>query len=118
MAEKFGFDYDYKYDSLFIHSIRRKSSESVDLGEIFIDLDKNGNVSGIEIIPASKCVSELAGRKITRQSLKKMSGASLTSTPKKGITIIRIVLGIEKQDVPAVMAIQNPKYKSPAMAYA
>lgn len=117
MAGNFSSDYDYRENILYIHSTEKKADHSVDLGEMAVDVDKDGRISGVEIFSASKTLSELTNRKITRQELKKISQVSLTSSPKKGTVLIRVVLQLEKE-TSLMMAIQNPKYKSHAIVSA
>lgn len=51
----FKFDYDKEYDLLSIYNYEQKVAESVQVSEdVVIDLDKNGNVIGIEIFYASE----------------------------------------------------------------
>ena len=48
--QKFKFMYDEETDSLLVYREDRKNSASIRLGEIVIDLDKNYNISAIEIL--------------------------------------------------------------------
>jgi hypothetical protein len=47
-----------------------------------------------------------------------MQNAKFSFATKKGTILIKILLPIEKQEVPASIAIQNINYKSPVMAFA
>ncbi|HZX34022.1 MAG TPA: DUF2283 domain-containing protein, partial [archaeon] len=110
--------YDYAEDSLFMYNEKKKSGGSVELGELVIDLDRAGNVAALEISGASKYLSELTGRKLSRAQLKKMDEAAITVNAKKGTIIIKIFLPIENEKVPATIAVQNMNYNSPALAHA
>ncbi|ADC70061.1 Protein of unknown function DUF2283 [Methanocaldococcus sp. FS406-22] len=47
-------DYDYENDSLLVYKDGRKSKKTLDLDDILIDFDENGDVVGIEMLNASK----------------------------------------------------------------
>jgi len=118
MLSKFRIDYDFDEDLLYFYNESKKSSGSIELGEIIVDLEKKGEIVGLEMFGASKYLSELTNKKISKESLKKMQKADFSFMAKKGTTIIKICLMIEKEQVPATIAIQNMHYKSPITAYA
>jgi len=51
---KIKIDYDYENDSLLVYKEGVKSKKTLDLDDILIDFDENGDVVGIEILNASK----------------------------------------------------------------
>lgn len=116
MLSKFKTDYDFEEDLLFIYNPKVKSKGSIEFGELIIDLEKQGRIVGLEIFNASKYLSELTNKKITKSQLKKIDKASLTVTEKKGTIIIKIVISLEKEKVPATIAIQDFQYQSPITA--
>ncbi len=118
MPGKFRLDYDSGEDLLYLYNENRKSKGSIEFGDLIVDLEKNGEIAGLEIFGASKYLSELTGKKISKSALKKIENAEFSFTEKKGTIIIKIVLPLEKEKVPATIAIQNIHYKSPAMAHA
>lgn len=118
MLNKFKFDYDTENDLLYLYNPKKKSKGSIEFGELIIDLEKKGGIAGIEIFDASKYLSELTNKKITKKALKNLEKASLSYSVKKGTVMIRIILKIEKEEILAPVAIQNMHYKSPIMAFA
>lgn len=118
MPAKFKLDYDEEEDLLYLYDERKKASGSVEFGDLIIDLEKGGRVVGMEIFGASEYLSELTNKKITKQDIKKIQSAAFTFTARNGTMIIRIILPIKKEEVPATIAIQDINYTSPAMAYA
>ena len=48
------FDYDIEADALHIYAKDIKYIESIDLGDIILDIGENGLIKGIEILNASK----------------------------------------------------------------
>ena len=48
--QKFKFMYDEEADSLTVYRDDRKNNASIKFGEIIVDLDKNYNISAIEIL--------------------------------------------------------------------
>ena len=118
MSSEFKIDYDSEEDLLYLYSKGKKSSGSIEFGELVVDLEKKGEIVGLEVFDASQYLSELTNKKISRQDLEKMENAEFSFTAKKGTIMIKIVLPIQKEQVPATIAIQNMNYRSPAMAYA
>jgi len=118
MLSKFKVDYDSDEDLLYLYNTNKKSKGSIEFGDLIVDLEKKGEIVGLEIFGASKYLSELTNRRITKQSLKKIEKANFSFITKKGTIIIKIVLPIEREKVPATIAIQNMEYQSPALAYA
>ncbi len=112
MLSKFKLDYDFKEDLLYLYNEKKKSNGSIEFGEIVVDLEKKGEVVGLEIFEASKYLSELTNRKITKQNLKKINTAKFSFNSKKGTILIRIILLIEKEEIPASIALQNMNYQS------
>ncbi len=116
MQNKFKLDYDFEEDLLYLYNENKKSKGSIELGELIVDLEKKGEVVGLEIFEASKYLSELTNKKISKESLKKIEKASISFISKKGTILIKILLPIKKTEIPATIAIQNIKYKSPVTA--
>lgn len=110
---KFKLDYDFEEDLLFLYDENKKSKGSIEFGELVVDLEKNGEIVSLEIFDASKYFTDLTDRKITRQMLSKIENASFSYIKKKGTVFVKIILPIEKEQVPATIAIQNINYKSP-----
>ncbi len=48
------FSYDYRYDILFFKTAEREYNKSIELDNIVLDIDKDGFISGIQIMEASK----------------------------------------------------------------
>ncbi len=118
MAGKFGLDYDYKYDIFYICHPETKSDNCIVIGNIVVDIVAGGEVTGIEFLEASKTLTELTNRKITKKELKKITDASFSANSKDEAIIIKLLLKIENDKTPATIAIQNPDYKSHEMAFA
>ncbi len=71
---KYEFNYDFSGDSLFIHKKDSNVRYSIEIGDDYtIDIDFDGNVSGIEIFHVSKLFG------IPKYMLKKIKRASLTT---------------------------------------
>ncbi|PIU21244.1 MAG: hypothetical protein COT15_03150 [Candidatus Diapherotrites archaeon CG08_land_8_20_14_0_20_34_12] len=116
MLSKFKTDYDAEEDLLYLYNENKKSKGSIEFGDLIVDLEKQGTIVGLEIFEASKYLSELTNKKITKEILDKMQKTTISFVTKKGTTIIKISLPIEKGEVPATIAIQNMHYKSPMTA--
>ena len=118
MSGKFRFDYDAENDLLYLYNPAKKSKGSVEFGELIIDLEKKGGIAGIEIFGASKYLSELTNKRISKRALKNLENASVSHSSRNGTVMIKIVLRIEKEEILAPVAIQDMRYNSPVLAVA
>jgi len=118
MQSEFKIDYDLEEDLLFLYDENRKSQGSVEFGDLIVDLEREGKICGLELFEASKYLTDLTGRKIGREDLEKIQKAKISIIEKKGTTIIKMILIIEQEAIPASIAIQNIHYKSPILAKA
>ena len=117
MPNKFKSDYDLEEDLLYLYNENKKSRGGIEFGDLIIDLEGRGEIVGVEIFGASKYLSELTNKKITKGNLKKIQRAAFSFSIKRGIIVIKIVLPIDKEEVPATIAIQNMHYRSPTTAF-
>ncbi len=53
-------DFDAESDTLYLHSKKTPVASSVELGNIIIDLAKNGAVVGVEVLNATQTLAHLA----------------------------------------------------------
>lgn len=117
MSNKFKFDYDEEEDLLYIYNENKKSKGSIEFGDLIVDLDKNQNVVGLEIFDASKYLSYLTNKRITKKQLKKIETASLFFSVEKGFILIKFVLPLNKERIPVPIMIQNMHYRSPSLRF-
>ena len=118
MSGKFRFDYDAENDLLYLYNPAKKSRGSIEFGDLIIDLEKKGGIAGIEIFGASKYLSELTGRRITKRALKALENASVSHSARNGTVMIKIALKTDKEEILAPVAIQDMHYSSPVLAAA
>ena len=80
-------EYDAVSDSLAIQVASKKSSFSIENGEVVIDFDAKKEVVGIEFMNASKLLSLIAQKEVSKDSLKAMKNCKLVmSKTKNGST--------------------------------
>lgn len=118
MQNRFKSDYDREEDMLFLYDSAKKSSGSIEFGDLVVDFDRGGAVSAVEIFNASGYLSKLTGLRITKASLGSASGISFSATEMKGTVIIKMILLLKGKEVPASIAVPSAAYHSPALAYA
>ena len=87
--QQFSWDYSEKSDILNIHKNGTRTAGSAELGDFTIDFDKDGNVSGVEVMNAAEFFLSVS---ITKESLKQMEGAELVIKKKDDYTIILMKL--------------------------
>jgi uncharacterized protein YuzE len=118
--KKYKFDYDNQADSLFIYAPTAKSSGSIELGDIIIDLNNEGKFVGIEILNATSFLTDITEQKNTKSILKNLIECNLKMTYKKGITTIMITLLSNykmNQEIKFPFIVADNSYESPVVAY-
>lgn len=68
--KQFKYDYDANNDDLFVYLEESQSSGSVEIGDLIIDLDKNGNLVAMEILEASKFFKKIISEFIEIEKIK------------------------------------------------
>ena len=85
---KFQIQYDDEYDILFIYDKVKRSSHGIEWGDIDLSYDKMGKLVNLELNNASKLLSNLTKKKVTRAALKKISECKLDTMEKNGLLYI------------------------------
>ena len=76
------FDYDEENDALYLYNKGRKPSHGAEFSsEIIADIDAKGNISGLEVLDASKEFN------VSKEDLRKIKSAELSNLSKKGVII-------------------------------
>jgi uncharacterized protein YuzE len=119
MLRKFSFDYDPENDSLFLYDAKSKSKASIELGDVIIDFNSKKEMSGIELLEASKFFSgiEIEGTDVDKKLLNEIQDCMIEVMPKGKFLMIKMVLlfGLNRQLATPVLVpmITEP---SPALA--
>lgn len=111
---KFKFHYDKEDDVLTIYSPNSKYSESIEYDEnLIIDLDKDGNVIGVEIFDASEFLHAFNDF-VNKEFLENLEEAYLEYKEFRNKIFLILVLksksGFVKQPMPLIRKVE---YKSP-----
>ena len=110
--------YDYDDDNLYIYR-EKKSHGSIEFGEnIIIDFDKALNIVALEFFSASKALSDLTGKRVTKKLLARIKKASLDSERKGGLIIAFFKIALGERVIEEKLNLQDIKYKSPVLAIA
>lgn len=96
----FKFVYDEEVDSLLVYREDRVNNASIKLGEIIINLDKNFNVSAIEILNPDLLY------KIPKKKLMKISGASIKVQKRGSVYWIYVIIRFEDIKEPEILPVQ------------
>lgn len=117
MENKFKFDYDAEYDILYIYNAERDVEESVEVSEdIVLDLDKNGNVNGIEIFYASEFF-RLFNSAIDKNFLKSIEDAYWEYKELRNRWFVVVILKSKNQIIRQPMPpLRKSEYISPLIA--
>ena len=104
------FEYDPEADSGYLSLSPKRADITLEIGErIGVDFSKDKKVVGIEIIDASSLISEILGRAISKENVKKVICKATQSDA--------IYLDFEYGKHHGRYAIANP-YKSPLLSVA
>jgi len=92
MKQKTSADYDAGSDSLAIWQVGKKGFGSLEFGDIIVDFDKRKKVVGIELMSATKLLSALSKRSITREMLGQVKECSLSVRETGTMLIVQVKL--------------------------
>ncbi|MBI4146633.1 DUF2283 domain-containing protein [Candidatus Woesearchaeota archaeon] len=92
-------DYDDDSDSLSIQLSGRKSSFSIDNGELIVDFDSKKEVVGVEFLNASRILSIISKKDITREALNNIKKCDLISKRAGNTLVIAIVIELPEGEV-------------------
>ena len=114
---EYRFDYDAEDDVLYIQNAIKDVKESVEFSEdIVLDLDKNGNVIGIEIFYASEFFS-LLNKDIDKGFLESLEDANIEYKDFRNMWFIVLVLKSENKVIRQPMPpLRKSEYVSPFIA--
>jgi uncharacterized protein YuzE len=118
---KLKFDYDRKYDNLFMHVAGAKSEESVVFGDLVLDFDRKKNIVGIEFTNASRFVSKITFSKDVAAVKALLSGlkeCSMEMIQENALLIIRIHLVGRDSELSPIISLPQISETNPAIAYA
>jgi uncharacterized protein YuzE len=118
MVKKFDFDYDFDNDSLFLYSSRSKSKASVEFGDLIIDYDSKKQISGFELLNASKFFKGIVSKDVvvSKSKLRDISGCKVDVIKKNNFLIIKFIFTLKSKEVlSAPILIPFINEKSPAV---
>jgi len=92
--QEFKFQYDSESDSLVVYREDRRNHSSIRFGEIIVDLDKNMNISAIEILNPDLLYN------ISKEKLSKISEASIKIQHRGQLSWIFMQLKFEGTETP------------------
>lgn len=107
------FDYDTKYDDLFIYNSDKKSRGAVEFGDLIIDFDSNMNVVAIEMTNASDYLSKLVDL-FNKETLRKLKDCRFNAVRHKNMLIIKLLLVSENDKINIPIQVPCVMDKSPA----
>lgn len=112
--EKYNINYDAEDDVLYIQNSAIEVEESVEFSkDIVLDLDKKGNVIGVEIFYASELLG-LFNKEIDKKFLQSLKEGRIEYKDFRNIWFIVLVLkSNDKQISQALPPLQKSEYVSP-----
>ncbi len=114
---KFDFSYDRENDDLFLYNKKSKSKGSIEFGNLVLDFNTKKELVGIEIMDASKFISDIIGNGgISKQMLEDLQECKIEIKSCKNQLMIKLFLMVKKKEIPAVFPVPNIT-ESPALAY-
>ena len=89
MEEKVTVSYDEEFDTLYLNKPSIKSRGSVEIGDFVVEFsDEMQKVVAIEILNASRVLSGIFGRTVTKEMLKSITSASFRTIHTPGAIYI------------------------------
>ena len=112
--KEFRFDYDAKYDDLFVYS-DEKSDGAIEIGDFVFDFTNEGKLVGFEIQNASKNLPKISEKPI--DSLTKLKECKIEVNSMRNFLIIKIAFIYQKDIINANLVIPRITEKNPALYY-
>jgi uncharacterized protein YuzE len=111
----FEYDYDKDNDDLFMYKKDAKSTGAVELGNVVLDFDYTGDLVAIQIMHASKFLTEATTKTISRTALQGIKECKADMVRVRNQAIIRFVLFIKEEPITHSIAIPAITRPSPAL---
>lgn len=105
------FNYDRLNDILYVYKKDSSAYSNVMIGEFHLEIDRKGEVVGIEILKASELLKEYG---ISRRILENIDGVDLRVVVKNNSMLVFLVIRALKQEKSATITMNN--LESPVMA--
>ena len=109
------FSYDKEHDDLFIYDPESKSKGSVELGDIVLDFNSTKEFVGIQLMNASKILTEISGEKEMRTILRDMVDCRVEAKVHRSLLIIKILLITDTTQYSSVLSVPHILESSPAL---
>ena len=108
------FDYDSKYDDLFVFNSESKSKGAIEFGDLVIDFDNNMKVVGLELINASEYLSKIVDG-FDKKLLSDIKQCNFSAVHHKNMIIIKLSIVSENQKMLVPIQIPGIRKSSPAI---
>lgn len=116
--KEYKFSYSIEDDVLYIQNIVKEVEESVEFSEdIVLDLDKDGNVIGVEIFYASEFLG-LFNKEINKEFLKQLQEAYIEYKDFRNIWFVVLILKSDNKKISQPLPpLRKSEYVSPFVSY-
>jgi uncharacterized protein YuzE len=108
------FDYDTKYDDLFVYS-EKKSDGSIEIGDFVFDFTNEGELVAFEIQNAIKNLNSISEKPF--KDLNQLKSCKIEINTIKNFLVLKIELTTEKDIIYSNIIIPNIREESPALRY-
>lgn len=114
--EQYKFHYSFEDDVLYIQNAVKEVEESVEFSEdIVLDLDKRGNVIGVEIFYASEFLG-LFNKDIDKEFLRNLNNAHIEYRDFRNMWFIVLILKSKNKQISQPLPpLKKSEYVSPLM---
>ena len=101
----FQIDYDDEFDDLFIYRQDTKSDISLNIADFVVDVQKNGTLTGIEIMKASNTLTQLLSKKVTKEELQKITDVKMNVSSRENALYVSIIVSTKLNGTASQMTI-------------
>lgn len=114
----FNVDYDKESDDLFLYS-DKKSKGCIEIGYLILDFDRDGRLSGIEILNATDFLADCVanGNEISKEFLSHLIKCEINVEYKNNFLFIKLLLVGKNVKIPCTISTPNITKTSPALVY-
>ena len=116
--KRFNFSYDKENDDLFLSRPESRSKGSVEIGDIIIDYNAKKEIVGIELMNASMLIKDMISvddSRIINEILGNLSECKVDIKTKNNLSIIRLCLQSDSNEITPIISVPSITEKSPAL---
>ena len=102
MAEKIVATYDKEFDTLYLYREGVKAKGAVEIGDFIVEFtDQLNKAVAVEILNATRVLTDLSGKRVTKEMLSEVTKASIKTIHKPGAVYVAYSIACKANNKPS-----------------